>query len=231
MLHTHSSFKAIVLLAGVVAASIGTTTAGAQIGLVPVGWKAFDDGSHDYTAGADMARRAGGQGFTGATIRSNVANPRGEAAIAQSIRADSYRGKRVRLSGFLKSIGLSPATYFWMRIDGGPGETSDFMQRRPIMGTSDWKKQELVLDVPASAIGITFGFLLNGVGQAWLDDVVLEVVGQDVTLTGQAGGFYGADSVPGTPQALVDQRRRQTEAYRLSPQHPVNLDFVAIARR
>jgi len=231
MLHAYSSFKAIVLLAGVAAASIGVTAAGAQIGLVPVGWKAFDDGSHDYTSGADLARRAGGQGFTGVTIRSNVANPGGEATIAQSIRADKYRGQRVRLSGFLKSTGLGPATYFWMRVDGGPGATSDFMQRRPIRGTSDWQKQELVLDVPASAIGITFGFLLNGGGQAWLDDVMLEVVGQDVTLTGQAGGFYGADSIPSTSRALTDQRKRQTVAYRLSPQRPVNLDFAALARK
>jgi len=231
MLHTHSSFRTAVLLIGVAVASIGAPTAGAQIGLVPVGWKAFDDGSRDYTAGADLARRAGGQGFTGVTIRSNVAAPSGEATIAQSIRADKYRGQRVRLSGFLKSIGLSPSTYFWMRVDGGPGATSDFMQRRPIRGTSDWKQQELVLDVPASAVGITFGFLLNGVGQAWLDDVVLEVVGQDMALTGQAGGFYGANSVPGTPRALADQRKRQTEAYRLSPQYPANLDFAAIAHR
>src|SRR5207248_7041303 len=86
---------------------------------VPSGWQAITDGSSDYTVRSDGARRDGGQGFAGATIKANVESPRGSAMLAQSIRADAYRGKRVRLSGYLKTIGVNEGTaVLFMRVDG-----------------------------------------------------------------------------------------------------------------
>ena len=94
---------------------------------VPTGWQAITDASGEYTVRADGARRDGGQGFAGATIKANVASPRGSALLAQSIRADAYRGKRVRLSGYLKTIGVNEGTaVLFMRIDGdGIVQTSE----------------------------------------------------------------------------------------------------------
>jgi len=105
---------------------------------VPSGWQAVIDGSGDYTVRSDGSRRDGGQGFAGATIKANVESPRGSAMLAQSIRADAYRGKRVRLSGYLKTIGVNEGTaVLFMRIDGdGIVQTSDYMQNRPLMLTT-----------------------------------------------------------------------------------------------
>ena len=58
------------------------------------------------------------------------------------------------------------------------------MQDRPIKGTSDWKRYEIVLDVPEQAQEIAFGLLLTGGGQVWMDDLKFEVVGKDVATTG-----------------------------------------------
>src|ERR1051325_6006674 len=159
---------------------------------VPAGWQAVTDGSGEYSVSADVARRDGGQGYAGATIKANVASPRGSAMLAQSIRADAYRGKRIRLSGYLKTIGVNEGTaVLFMRVDGeGVVQTSDYMQNRPMMLTTDWTRQEIVLDVPRDAIGFTYGFMLGGSGQAWLDDVQLDVVSDDVPATGQPGGLY-----------------------------------------
>ncbi|MGI0014919.1 MAG: hypothetical protein ACREBU_15975 [Nitrososphaera sp.] len=49
--------------------------------------------------------------------------------------------------------------------------------------TFDWKKYEIFLDVPQDSVGIAFGILLNGQGQVWIDDLNLEVVGEDVPTT------------------------------------------------
>jgi hypothetical protein len=190
---------------------------------VPSGWQAITDGSGDYTVRSDGARRDGGQGFAGATIKANVGSPRGSAMLAQSIRADAYRGKRVRLSGYLKTIGVNEGTaVLFMRVDGdGLALMSDYMQNRPLMLTNDWARQEIVLDVPRNAIGVTYGFLLGGSGQAWLDDVAIDVVGDDVAITGQRGGLY---PVPALSDRELDRRRRDQEvAYRRAADAPVNL--------
>ena len=191
---------------------------------VPAGWQAITDASGEYTVSADGARRDGGQGFAGATIKANVESPRGSAMLAQSIRADAYRGKRIRLSGYLKTIGVNEGTaVLFLRVDGnGVVETSDYMQNRPVMLTTDWARQELVVDVPNDAIGFTYGFMLGGSGQAWLDDVQLEEVGDDVPTTGQPGGLYPVSQSLGRQE--MDRRRREQEvAYRRASSTPVNL--------
>ena len=191
---------------------------------VPAGWQAITDATGEYTVSADGARRDGGQGFAGATIRANVESPRGSAMLAQSIRADAYRGKRIRLSGYLKTIGVNEGTaVLFLRVDGnGVVETSDYMQNRPVMLTTDWTRQEIVLDVPRDAVGFTYGFMLGGSGQAWLDDVQLEEVADDVPTTGQLGGLYPVS--PSLDRQEMDRRRREQEfAYRRASTTPVNL--------
>ena len=192
---------------------------------VPAGWQAVTDGSGEYTVSADVARRDGGQGYAGATIKANVASPRGSAMLAQSIRADAYRGKRVRLSGFLKTIGVNEGTaVLFMRVDGeGTVQSSDFMENRPLMLTTDWARQEIVLDIPRNAVGFTYGFLLGGSGQAWLDDVQLDVVSDDVPTTGRPGGLYPASTKRLDPREIDKRRREQEIAYRRAAGAPVNL--------
>src|SRR3954465_7845268 len=192
---------------------------------VPTGWQAVTDGSGEYTVSADVARRDGGQGYAGASIKANVASPRGSAMLAQSVRADAYRGKRVRLTGFLKTIGVNEGTaVLFMRVDGeGVVQTSDYMQNRPLMLTNDWARQEIVLDVPRNAVGFTYGFMLGGSGQAWLDEVQLDVVSEDVAPTGQPGGLYPASSTKLDARAVDKRRREQEIAYRRAAATPVNL--------
>jgi hypothetical protein len=205
--------------------SVAAFVAPAAHAQVPSGWQAFTDGTTDYAVRADVGRREGGQGFAGVTIKSNAESPRGTGMLAQSVRADAYRGKRVRLSGYLKSIGINEGTAeLWMRVDGeGVVQTSDYMQDRPIMGTRDWAREEIVLDVPQNAVGITFGFLLSGSGQVWLDDVQMEVVGDDVPLTGKKGGLYPDSGKRYSSAELLKRRRDQELAYRRVPAEPLNL--------
>src|SRR5436305_5081167 len=192
---------------------------------VPTGWQAVTDGTGEYSVAADVARRDGGQGYAGAMIKANVESPRGSAMLAQSVRADAYRGKRVRLTGYLKTIGVNEGTaVLFMRVDGeGVVQSSDFMQNRPLMLTTDWSRAEIVLDVPRNAIGVTYGFMLGGSGQTWLDDVAIDVVSDDVPVTGQIGGLYPSSQRPLDVRELDRRRRDQEVAYRRAASAPVNL--------
>jgi hypothetical protein len=60
------------------------------------------------------------------------------------------------------------------------------MSDRPITGTTDWNKVEIVLDVPANSSMLAYGVLLYGTGQIWIDKVTFEVVDESVKITGKS---------------------------------------------
>jgi hypothetical protein len=109
----------------------------------------------------------------------------------QSIAADEYRGRRVRFSADVRAAAISKWAGLWMRVDGPPRGGSqlpptlafDNMQGRPISGTREWRRYEVVLDVADDARWISFGILLSGPGEAWMDSLGFEVVGSDVATT------------------------------------------------
>lgn len=132
-------------------------------------------------------------------------------ALNQGFRADEYRGKRLRLSAFVKAKDVDDWSGLWMRVDGKDktGLAFDNMQERAIKGTSDWKRYEIVLDIPADAEEIYFGILLAGKGQVWIDDVNFAVVGNDVKTTGRE----------------LEPQKTDRELSKDLPKRPKNLDF------
>ncbi|MDE1191299.1 MAG: DUF3472 domain-containing protein [Arachidicoccus sp.] len=112
------------------------------------------------------------------------------------IFADKFVGKRIRLSGYLKSKNVKDWAGFWLRVDKA-GSTEplafDNMQNRGIKGATNWTKYEIVLDVSSNASGIAYGALLTGDGQIWFDSTVnLEVVDKTVSTTGMN---YSIDTI------------------------------------
>src|SRR5262249_45969652 len=105
----------------------------------------------------------------------------------------------------------------------GVVQTSDYMQNRPVMFTTDWTRQEVVLDVPRNAVGVTYGFMLGGSGQAWLDDVAIDVVSEDVATTGHNGGLFPDANRALDPREREHRRRDQEVAYRRAADAPFNL--------
>ncbi|MCA1553450.1 MAG: erythromycin esterase family protein, partial [Chloroflexi bacterium] len=107
------------------------------------------------------------------------------AYVQQELRANDYRGKRVRFSAYLKSENIEG----WAGLMVGtralslPSSMYEDTQLRPITGTHDWHKVEIVFDVPIDYDVISFGVQLNGTGQLWADDLQLEVVSSEVPLT------------------------------------------------
>ena len=71
----------------------------------------------------------------------------------------------------------------------------DNMEDRPIKGTSDWTRYDVVLDVAKEAKGIAFGILLKGEGTVWLSGATFEDVGMEVAST----NTWGRESRPANP--------------------------------
>ncbi|MDX6530515.1 MAG: hypothetical protein QOH41_2805 [Blastocatellia bacterium] len=176
----------------------------------PQGWFRVGNDPQHYEVSVDTTVKHGGK--ASGRIKFIGDKPEGFGALMQTFKADDYRGKRLRMSAWIKSEDVEAAAP-WFRIDGAKGMLGfDNMGNRSVKGTSDWKKYELTLDVPAAAIDIAFGGLVSGKGQAWLDDFTFDVVGQDVPSTNLL-----------TPEQMEGkQQPRQPHEF---PRQPVNLNF------
>ena len=165
---------------------------------VPRGWFLAGTKPAEYEAGIDAGQPY--QGHASAFLKSRTLSVDGFGTLMQSVRAERYIGKRVRISGLVKSREVMSWAGLWVRVDEGKDLVAfDNMQDRPIKGTTDWQRYDVVLDVPADSTGISFGILLDGTGKVWLSATKFDVVGADVPSTG-AGD-------------------------RKIPDNPVNLDF------
>ena len=150
---------------------------------VPHGWFLSGTKPTEYEAGVDTEQRY--QGHASAFLKSKTLSSNGFGTMMQSVRAEHYKGKRVRLSGFVKSQEVGSWAGLWMRVDQGKDMLAfDNMQDRPIKGTTDWQRYDVVLSVPEDSTGISFGILLDGAGKVWLSSMKFDVVGSDVPETG-----------------------------------------------
>jgi hypothetical protein len=99
-----------------------------------------------------------------------------------------YRGKRVRVSAWLKASGIegvSTRQYagiageagLWIGV-GSPkdGMRMDRMQNRAISGSTDWEYRDFVVDVPRDNRQIMVGYWMQGKGQLWVRDYKIEEV-------------------------------------------------------
>ncbi|MDD2709713.1 MAG: HEAT repeat domain-containing protein [Verrucomicrobiae bacterium] len=121
-------------------------------------------------------------------LKSIRAIKEGEYGVfATSIRADAYLGKRVRLSANLQSKEVKGRAGLWFRVDGDGKQLSfDNMANRPVKGTTEWQRYELVVDAPAESKNIIYGLLLDGEGEIQFRDLQMETVGKEVSTTGIA---------------------------------------------
>jgi hypothetical protein len=193
---------------------------------VPAGWIApamasrdcqiANDTSTAHSGRASARVQCVGKDALGFEISSSFDN------LIQRIRADDYRGKRARLSAWIKPSQVESWSKLWMRVDSAERTlTFDRMDNRPVQGTGDWQKREIVLDVPQEAVAITFGLMLAGKGTVWVDDVRLEVVGGDVPSTNMADEVALWNQKPWTQE----QRDSIAKSHQSKPKQPINPGF------
>jgi hypothetical protein len=171
-------------------------------------WNVAGSTPNDYSVQIDTAHFHSGKA-SGLIEARDTSMGSGFGTLIQWFSAEEYRGKRVRMSAFVKSENVESWAGLWMRVDGDRASLAfDNMQDRPIKGTRDWQKYDVVLDVPTDGDSIFFGILLEGSkGRVWIDDVQFDLVGTDV---------------PTTSRAMQEQRRQQLKNI---PSKPGNLDF------
>ena len=153
---------------------------------MPAGWYLVGNPPGEYDISVTTAA-----GYVGPGVRIR-STPDGDSpfgGVGQTISAHNYLGSRIRLSGYLRSVEVAGWAGLWLRVDGergGPALGFDNMEDRPVRASQGWSEHDIVLAVPDNATRIVFGVLLSGEGELWADELRLEIVSDDIPVTGSA---------------------------------------------
>ncbi|MEO8147073.1 MAG: hypothetical protein ABI723_05510 [Bacteroidia bacterium] len=150
---------------------------------VPEGWtKGKGKGTEEYEAGIDKG--AGQNGGNALTIKSINKKVKGMESLFQKALPGKFLGKRIKMSGFVKSENANAGGCLFIRtISNSKVISEDNMSHRLVKGTSSWKKYDLVLDVPVNTTVMSYGGILHNSGQIWFDDISFEIVPDSIKVT------------------------------------------------
>lgn len=181
----------------------------------PSGWFLSGSAPDQYRASVDTITAQHGK--KSVIIESSVNEPEGFSTLMQSCLRKDFNGKRIRMTGYIKTKDAKSAS-MWIRVDDlGNKVTADFdnMMDRPLTGTNDWTKCEIVFEVPTKW-SLSYGFILAGSGKIWVDNVSFEIVDDSVSKTAQNFGTGFTEEMLAAISKLPD----------VLPDRPaVNLDF------
>lgn len=161
---------------------------------VPKGW--FAAGSSPDSYEMEIVKGSAADGSNAATIRSIDQKVKGFGTLMQDCKPDQFRGKRIRLSGSVKSENVKGWAGLWLRVDQERSDTPlsfDNMSDRKIKGSMPWANYEIVLDVPSNASNLAYGALLCGTGQIWFDNLKFDIVDSTVSVTGNHKSITSQD--------------------------------------
>ena len=98
-------------------------------------------------------------------------------SLMQRCAARHLAGKAIRLEAEIKTAQVELWAGMWLRADGEvvPDLVFDNMDRRPIRGTTPWRKYIIDVHLPNETVWLNYGIVLSGRGTMWADDFRLMV--------------------------------------------------------
>lgn len=144
-----------------------------------------------------------------ASLRISAQDGSAKGQIYQMIPVTA--GEQLTASGWIKCEGADTTAQFGLQFFTADYKPISTVQVRYIAGTTDWTTGKLTTAAPANSTHVGFLLLLDGDGQAWLDDARLERKKPSadsaapsqipITTTAHSAGA-AADSVP--PAVFAD---------------------------
>ncbi len=120
-------------------------------------------------------------------VRAFLPRPEGYAALTQTFAAGDLRGRRIRLAGRLLT---EDAEKIEIVVSAVIGDEADIARMAlgdgSRSGTVDWRRYEMVVDIPDGAQRLVVGIQTTGTGTVWVRDFSLEVVDGAVPVTADA---------------------------------------------
>ncbi len=144
---------------------------------------------NDYRFGQDKSvyKKGGNSAFLKST---NTNKTDGSITLTQTCLVDDYLGKRVKMTAYIKSENVSGKAGVLLKVYTKDWDhdmsSGDVRVNRPVTGTMDWTKCEIVMDITEENCMFDFGVWLKGTGKIWVDNVSFEVVDKmETEITGE----------------------------------------------
>lgn len=116
-------------------------------------------------------------------IISKEATTAGVGVLLRTIAVDKYRGKRVRMTIYVKTVSVRDtaegAGMWFLGIWDGAG----VLDQKKIIGTTGWKKYSTVVDISPYVFQITYGVFLHGTGRIFFKKIAFDIVDNTVPVT------------------------------------------------
>lgn len=134
----------------------------------------------DYTVGIDNTTSRNSNSVY--TIKSFVKEARGFGTYVSEMPATRFAGKKLRMTGYVKTNEAKTLGGFLIITDGSfPASdkmkvTNNDDDKKQTIWSPEWIKTELEVEIPADAINIQYGVLLEGNGQIWFDEISFEII-------------------------------------------------------
>lgn len=155
-----------------------------QPGTVAKGWLGWSEPDGGFEVGIDSVNKRNGKNSGG--VKRIVPDCRFQrAGLFQKFDAKIYRGKRVRVTAFVKTEGRSEQCGLVLCVMDARQSTLFSQNTFDIDSNTehDWVKREIVVDVSPDAGVFMLSLDVTGDGSAWINEPVLEVVEADVPTT------------------------------------------------
>jgi hypothetical protein len=155
-----------------------------KLGRPAKGWLGWSSPKHLFEIGMDASTRHNNKN-SGCIKKVANGGTSDLAWLFQKFDGKIYRNKRVRLTAFLKTVGVIGECGLSLMVMNAKQETLFSKNTFDLDSDSehDWVKREIVVDVPAHAGVLMLSLELVGAGSAWINDVAFEVVDKEVPLT------------------------------------------------
>ncbi len=98
----------------------------------------------------------------------------GYSAMIEVVRADAYRGKRIRLRGTLRMANGTGRAILYLQVNRSGSEHTSLTGQA---AGSAWRRDELLADVPKDAETLQLGLVVTGAAEGWIDAVEVQVLG------------------------------------------------------
>ncbi|RYD72812.1 MAG: hypothetical protein EOP53_21265 [Sphingobacteriales bacterium] len=104
--------------------------------------------------------------------------------LMQYCKAGNYLNKRLKLTAWVRTEDLKEYASFVFRVDGFiVSPQQEKIKEITFTGNNNWRKVELVLNIPDGATHFSYGLLLQGKGKVWMDDISIDEVASDEKIT------------------------------------------------
>ncbi len=145
---------------------------GPDVALTDVGpWHPWSFFAANYTAVLDPQVQHDGHATIHISSGPDATGKQWFSYDRDEFNVERFAGNRMTVTVWMKSRNVSGGSGVWISVFGPSGKIASDGQigHRPLRGTRDWAQYSGVVDVPEKATSISWGIVMNGTGEIWLD--------------------------------------------------------------